>query len=323
MLQTLQQPFLTLAVVLSICCQPSGLVHAKKGGGGGNGGGGGGGAPTVSYSLTLLGTLGGNYSIAEGLNEQGDVVGWSLPAVGGASHAFLNTTDGNGGRVMLDLNDLLTPADQALWLLKEALDINDNGQIVGWGDLFDAGGQRIGSRAFRLTPGSPPTIENLDTLGGDSSQAAGVNNHGDVVGTSLDANGQDHAFMYTDANGDGAEEMIDLGVFGGATRTNGDSINNMAQACRRLGRQQWICLSRLAALTPGGHGKPRRDRQEPRKHFGKYLNRNKRRRRRRRLVDGRASKIPCVPLQRQHRHAGFRYAGWRKQQRHGDQQSVR
>ncbi len=36
--------------------------------------------------------------------------------------------------------------------------------------------------------------------------------------------------MYTDANGDGAEEMIDLGVFGGATSTNGHSINNMAQA---------------------------------------------------------------------------------------------
>ncbi len=145
MLKKLRRYFLTPTVVLSICCLCGGPLHAKKGGGGGNGGGGG--APTVSYSLTLLGTLGGKFSIAEGLNEEGDVVGWSLPAVGGASHAFLNTTDGNGARVMLDLNDLLAPADQALWLLQEASDINDNGQIVGWGDLYDAGGQRLGSRS--------------------------------------------------------------------------------------------------------------------------------------------------------------------------------
>ncbi|HEX6284134.1 MAG TPA: hypothetical protein VFZ71_04640, partial [Pyrinomonadaceae bacterium] len=84
-----------------------------------------------------LGHLGGNYSIAHAVNNNAEVVGYStLP--GGARRAFRWTTDGG----MKDLNTLL-PANSG-WVLTEAWDINDRGQIAG-------NGLHNGlNRAFRL-----------------------------------------------------------------------------------------------------------------------------------------------------------------------------
>ena len=141
---------------------------------------------TVSYSVTMIGTFGGRSSVAQGMNENGDVVGWSDTA-GNAQHAFVNI-----GGMMTDLNDLLDPADQARWILKQAFDINDAGKIGGVGNWFDAGGNYVGQRAFRLTPGATTaTIDNLGTLVGNSSSAMGLNESGEVEGTSLDANGEE------------------------------------------------------------------------------------------------------------------------------------
>ena len=86
-----------------------------------------------------LGTLGGRQSWGWGVNNAGHVVGRSMVAdpldvrprlVGNvvipAWRAFLH--DGNR---MLDLNTLISPISG--WLLYEAKDINDQGQIVGNG----------------------------------------------------------------------------------------------------------------------------------------------------------------------------------------------
>src|SRR5207244_3013728 len=71
---------------------------------------------------TDLGTLGGNYSIAHGINAAGQAVGEASTASGDL-HAFLYS-DG----VMTDLNDLL-PAGSG-WVLDAAYGISDIGQVA-------------------------------------------------------------------------------------------------------------------------------------------------------------------------------------------------
>jgi len=73
-----------------------------------------------------LGTLGSGESQALAINRCGLTTGWSNTS-SGERHAFLCR-----GPRMVDLNDL-TPADSG-WVLTEAWDINDAGQIVGCGE---------------------------------------------------------------------------------------------------------------------------------------------------------------------------------------------
>ncbi|HEY8750754.1 MAG TPA: hypothetical protein VIM11_22405 [Tepidisphaeraceae bacterium] len=68
-------------------------------------------------TMTDLGSLGGNYSEAEDINDQGQVVGWT--GTGAFSYA---------GGTMTDLNTLIDP--QSGWHLDEADAINSSGQIV-------------------------------------------------------------------------------------------------------------------------------------------------------------------------------------------------
>lgn len=76
--------------------------------------------------MSNLGTLGGSTSWAYGINDGGQIVGTAATS-SGTDHAFLYT---NG--MMTDLNSLIDPSSG--WVLKTASAINDNGQIVGWGE---------------------------------------------------------------------------------------------------------------------------------------------------------------------------------------------
>ena len=94
-----------------------------------------------SYSggtMTDLGTLGGSQSTAYGLNEAGDIVGGSWVDGFGTTHAFLYS-----GGSMVDLNTMIDPLSG--WTLVNARDVNNNGQIVGYGSI---GGE---THAFLLT----------------------------------------------------------------------------------------------------------------------------------------------------------------------------
>jgi probable HAF family extracellular repeat protein len=92
-----------------------------------------------------LGTLGGTNSNAlYGINDLGDVVGWSDIAGDAATHAFLYS-----GNAMADLNSLIDPS--LGWTLTQARSINDVGQIAGIGTI---GGQ---THAFLLTPVPEPS----------------------------------------------------------------------------------------------------------------------------------------------------------------------
>jgi probable HAF family extracellular repeat protein len=79
----------------------------------------------IDAMMIDLGTLGGGSSYAYGVNDSGEVVGYSWLA-DGEQHAFLYD-DGK----MLDLNSLI-PANSG-WELLDAYGINDAGQITGEG----------------------------------------------------------------------------------------------------------------------------------------------------------------------------------------------
>jgi probable HAF family extracellular repeat protein len=95
--------------------------------------------------MSRLGTLGGNWSSAEDINNLGQIVGISSKAANVQdSYAVLWE-----GSVMSDLNSLI-PEDSG-WLLTNAQGINDAGQIVGAGYINDQ------FHAFLLTPVSETT----------------------------------------------------------------------------------------------------------------------------------------------------------------------
>jgi len=76
-----------------------------------------------------LGRLGGITSVAYGINEIGQVVGRSHTGTStspGEYHGFIWH---NG--VLTDLNELLD--QESGWIVNTASDINENGEIVGWG----------------------------------------------------------------------------------------------------------------------------------------------------------------------------------------------
>ena len=142
------------------------------------------------YVVDDLGVLAGDSSsVAQAINANGDVVGWSMGQSG--TRAFKYTTAGG----MVELPGLPDRPRSV------ARDINEAGVIVG---SANAGGTDLG-HAVIWRDGS---VEDLGTLGtGSFSEAWGVNNAGQVVGSSYMNGGSlgEHAFLYTAADG-----LIDL-----------------------------------------------------------------------------------------------------------------
>ena len=140
-----------------------------------------------SSGFVDLGTLGGGYSRAHGINDLSVVVGAAEDAAGN-TRAFAYA-DGR----MSDLGTLGGTNSSAAA-------INNNGQIAGVADSAD------GSFAFRFTPGAG--MENLGTLpGGGNSRAEGINNAGIVVGGAVVSDTPTppfHAFLFESG------AMIDL-----------------------------------------------------------------------------------------------------------------
>jgi probable HAF family extracellular repeat protein len=165
-----------------------------------------------------LGDLGDNYDTrANDINNSGKVVGYSYASNGGQleQHGFLyDSTNG-----MKDLNDLI-PADSG-GTISEARAINTDGKIAA--TVFKPFGTDPAvcqyenysggwSYAAVLTPATTATyeVQDLGTLGGDYSAAAGINDSGTVVGSSLTSSCVEDAFLYDSTNG-----MQDLGTLGG------------------------------------------------------------------------------------------------------------
>lgn len=75
---------------------------------------------------SMLGTLGGSFSIARSLNNSGEVVGGSLTEGDESFHGFLCRNNR-----LHDLNDFLDPGTG--WELLQALGINNHGEIIAIG----------------------------------------------------------------------------------------------------------------------------------------------------------------------------------------------
>lgn len=135
-------------------------------------------AVTGAPAIQNIGSLGGGFGWARGINDRGQVVGVSYNRVG-ASRAFVwSETAG--------MRELPTLGGWTSW----GNDINEDGVVVGSADLpmYD------GTRAFRWTEAGG--MENLGTLGG-GSYATGINAAGFVTGYSEVGTGAiNHAFLW-------------------------------------------------------------------------------------------------------------------------------
>ena len=159
-------------------------------------------------TMTDIGTLGGGASFALGINNVGQVVGYSSTSFDLHLHAFLYSN-----RTMTDLG-ILPGGDYS-----QACAINDAGQVVGVATTSSA------SHAFLYSNG---TMTDLGTLpGGRQSGAYGINNAGQVVGSSSISSDTMHAFLYSNGT------MTDLGTLPGGDYSEAYGINNAGQVVGR------------------------------------------------------------------------------------------
>ena len=160
----------------------------------------------AAYTILDLGTLGGNYSEANGINASGQVVGLSEPTPNSVFHAYIAST----AKSISPSNDIGTLGGQ----FSKAFGINAAGQVVGQATTIgDATGH-----AFRTTANGVITVAaDLGTLSTDShavSIAYGINASGQAIGKSDIGIGSGfHAFR-TSAMGKITADA-DLGTLGG------------------------------------------------------------------------------------------------------------
>jgi probable HAF family extracellular repeat protein len=159
-------------------------------------------ASAQSFSVTDLGTLGGNFSTGFGINASGKAVGASYTSGNSAYHAYVY--DGT----MHDLGTAFGLGTSEAWA------INDKGQVAAASTTKDGL-----YRAFVI--GTNDGWKALGSLGGASSAPWDINNIGQVTGaadTLFDS--AYHAFFYS-----GSGRLRDIGTLGGSTSV-GLGLNN-------------------------------------------------------------------------------------------------
>jgi probable HAF family extracellular repeat protein len=154
-------------------------------------------------NLTDIGTLGGNYGVASGINAAGRVAGWSYVTNGSTlCDGFLyysNAMHALGGYYC------------------DAVTLDDSNRVVGYNYTV----VNLTWEAIAFV--NDGTFHYLGTLGGGYSMSVCINPQGRIVGESTTTNSQTHAFFY-----DGA--MHDLGTLGG-NYSSASWINDRTNIC--------------------------------------------------------------------------------------------
>lgn len=158
------------------------------------------------YTVTDVGTLGGTFSLATGVNSAGIVGGQATLLGDTAAHPF-RWQDGG----IADLGTFGGTNGESSW-------INQRGQQVGGADLPGD----TARHAFLWTDG---VMADLGTLGGTNSFGLGINFQGHVAGVSdLAGEAASHAFLWI--NG----VMTDLGTLPGGANSTAINIDDRDRA---------------------------------------------------------------------------------------------
>lgn len=198
-------------------------------------------------TTTTLSSLGGNQSIANDINDNDQIVGWSktsqslqvatvwdngnanaLSTPGQAnSEAFAINNNGiivgqiGGGGTAFDVqavswtNKTLTYLDTIGH--SQAFDINDSNQIVGWSQHFGSGQY--------ATLWENGNATDLSIAGGYASWAYGINNHGAIVGSYITGDTfKEYAVLWENGNAVNLASLLVNGT--GISLYTADDINN-------------------------------------------------------------------------------------------------
>lgn len=162
-------------------------------------------APPPRWTITDIGTPAGQpgaFMSAIALNAHGEVLGNA--EIGPLGRQRQEAFTWQNGRFTMLTYRTSTSID--------VYGLSDRGTVVG-----DASGARGAAVVWRDGRGSA-----LGTLGGRTSSAAAVNDRDQVVGSSLTADGHEHAFLWQQGR------MTDLGTLGGAT-SQATAVNDRGQ----------------------------------------------------------------------------------------------
>ncbi|MGA2372005.1 MAG: hypothetical protein ABSG11_15170, partial [Candidatus Korobacteraceae bacterium] len=139
------------------------------------------------YIVTDLGTLGGTFSVAFGINDRGQIDGFSTIPGDMATHGFVL----NHG-VMTDLGTLGGPSSivgTGPNLSLQVPGLAETATLDPNGEDFCGFGTNLICLAFSWQNG---VMTALDTLGGNNAQGAGINDQGQIAGfaenTTVDTN---------------------------------------------------------------------------------------------------------------------------------------
>ena len=175
-----------------------------------------GGMTDIGTLSTVLPCCGTSMSSGNAINNLGQVAG----------NSYLNDQSTMGflwsKGSMTPIGSLYTgpsPAPYSAFYWSGAVGINDSGQIVGASSIWSTTTNSVKQHAILWSSG---TMKDLGTFGGDYSEAAAINNAGQITGYATYANGTSHAFLYSGG------VMQDIGTLGGSS-SQGFAINSLGQ----------------------------------------------------------------------------------------------